>query len=66
MLDVLYFWKSNQFQCLELATMAFDVLLLHVSSIASEACFSVVGRVLDAFRSILKTNMVKALVYTRD
>lgn len=65
-LDVINFWKSNQFRYPELAAMACDVLAVPVSSVASEACFSVGGRVLDAFRSSLKPNTAEALVCTRD
>ena len=42
------------------------MLAIPVSSIVSEACFSVGGRVLDAFCSSLKPNTAEALVCTKD
>ncbi|XP_024019952.1 zinc finger BED domain-containing protein RICESLEEPER 2-like [Morus notabilis] len=65
-LDILSFWKSNQFRYLALAYMASDILAIPVSIVASEATFSVGGRVLDSFRSSLKPKTVEALVCTRD
>ena len=65
-LDVLSFWKSNQFRYLVLASMACDILTVLVSTIASEASLSVGGRILDPFRNSLKPNIVEALVCTRD
>lgn len=65
-LDILSFWKSNQFRYPALASMACDILAVPVSTVASEATFSVGGRVLDSFRSSLKPKTVEALVCTRD
>lgn len=65
-LDVLTFWKANQFRYPELASMAWDILSIPVSTVASESTFSVGGRVIDQFRSALKLDIVKALVCTRD
>ena len=65
-LDILSFWKSNQFRYPALASIACDILAVPVSTVASEATFSVGGRVLDSFRSSLKPKTVEALVCTRD
>jgi len=65
-LDILSFWKSNQFPYPALASIACDILAVPVSTVASEATFSVGGRVLDSFRSSLKPKTVEALVCTRD
>lgn len=65
-LDVLHFQKSNQFWYSKLATIVCDMLAVPVSSVVSEAYFSVGGRVLDAFRSSLKPNMAEAVVCTKD
>ena len=46
-LDILSFWKANQFQFPELASMARDVLSAPISTVASESTFSVGGRVID-------------------
>ncbi|PON95003.1 HAT, C-terminal dimerization domain containing protein [Trema orientale] len=64
--DVLAFWKSNQFHYPELATMARDILSIPISTVASESAFSVGGRVLDQFRSSLKSDTVEAIVCSRD
>jgi hypothetical protein len=42
-LDILSFWKGNQFQYPELATMVRDVLSIPISIVASESTFSVGG-----------------------
>ncbi|KAL5726719.1 hypothetical protein ACHQM5_009733 [Ranunculus cassubicifolius] len=65
-LDVLDYWKSNQFRYPELARMARDILSIPVSTVASEAAFSVGGRVVDQFRSALLPENVEALVCTND
>ena len=65
-LDVLGFWKMNQYRYPELATMARDILSIPVSTVASESAFSNGGRVLDQFRSSLKPETVEAILCTRD
>ncbi|KAL5550700.1 hypothetical protein UlMin_000876 [Ulmus minor] len=64
--DVLTFWKSHQYRYPELAAMARDVLSIPVSTVVSEAAFSVGGRVLDQYRSSLKPENVEAIICTRD
>lgn len=65
-LDVLDYWKSNQFRYPELARMARDILSIPISTVASEAAFSVGGRVIDQFRSALLPENVEALVCSND
>ena len=65
-LDILAFWKGNEFRYPELGPMARDILSIPISTVASESTFSVGGRVIDQFRSALKPDVVEALVCTRD
>ncbi|PON74882.1 HAT, C-terminal dimerization domain containing protein [Trema orientale] len=65
-LDILDFWKGNQFRYPELAAMARDVLSIPISTVASESAFSVGGRVLDQYRSLLKPDIAESLICTRD
>ncbi|XP_024021386.1 zinc finger BED domain-containing protein RICESLEEPER 4-like [Morus notabilis] len=65
-LDILSYWKTNQCRYPILTAMAHDILCIPISTIASEAAFSVGGRVLDQFRSSLKHDIVKAIVCIRD
>lgn len=65
-LDILAFWKSNQFRYPDLASMARDILSIPVSTVASEACFSIGGRVLDQYRSSLKPDIAEAIICLRD
>ncbi|KAK4593439.1 hypothetical protein RGQ29_017518 [Quercus rubra] len=65
-LDILAFWKGNEFRYPELAAMARDILSIPISTVASESTFSVGGRVIDQFKSALKPDVVEASVCTRD
>ncbi|XP_042952169.1 zinc finger BED domain-containing protein RICESLEEPER 2-like [Carya illinoinensis] len=65
-IDILSFWKGNEFRYPDLACMARDILSVPVSTVAFESTFSVDGRIIDQFRSALKADIVEALVCTRD
>ncbi|XP_060675153.1 zinc finger BED domain-containing protein DAYSLEEPER-like [Ziziphus jujuba] len=65
-LNVLDYWKANQFRYPEVASMARDLLSIPISTVASESAFSIGGRVLDQFRSSLKPSTVEEIVCTRD
>ena len=65
-LDVLSYWKGNQYRYPQIAVMARDVLSIPVTTVASESTFSNSGRVLDQYRSALKPDVVEALVCSRD
>ncbi|KAG2720923.1 hypothetical protein I3760_02G056800 [Carya illinoinensis] len=65
-IDILSFWKGNEFRYPNLACMARDILSVPVSIVASESTFRVGGRIIDQYRSALKPDIVEALVCTRD
>lgn len=65
-LDILAYWKSNQFRYPILAQLARDILSVPISTVASESSFSVGGRVLDQYRIFFNPFMVEALVCIRD
>ena len=49
--DVLDFWKTNQGRYPTLSSMARDILVVPILTTASEASYSVGGRVLAAYHS---------------
>ncbi|KAI0530712.1 hypothetical protein KFK09_000260 [Dendrobium nobile] len=65
-LDILQYWKLNQYRFPQVSSMARDVLCIPISTVASESAFSNSGRVLDQYRSALKHDIVEALVCTKD
>ncbi|KAL0905867.1 hypothetical protein M5K25_024312 [Dendrobium thyrsiflorum] len=58
-LDILQFWKCNQYRLPRVVAMARDVLCIHISIVASESSFSNNGRVLYQYQSALKHDIVK-------
>lgn len=64
--DILSWWKTNSANYKVVAAMARDVLVVPVSTVASESCFSTSGRVLDMFRSSLSPRMAEALICTQN
>jgi len=46
--------------------MTRDILSIPISTVISESTFSVGGRVIDQYKSLLKPNIVETLVCTRD
>ncbi|KAG6493329.1 hypothetical protein ZIOFF_048311 [Zingiber officinale] len=65
-INVLEFWRSQQFRYPELAKLARDVLAVPVSTVASESAFSLGGRILDQYRSSMSPQVVEALICSRD
>ncbi|XP_019194888.1 PREDICTED: zinc finger BED domain-containing protein RICESLEEPER 2-like [Ipomoea nil] len=57
--DVLRWWKVNSDRFPILSKMPRDVLVVPISTVASESAFSTSGRVLDAFRSFLNPKLLK-------
>jgi hypothetical protein len=64
--DVLSWWKGQVTNFPILSTLARDVLSMQVSTVASESAFSSGGRIVDAFRSRLKPEIIEALVCCKD
>ena len=64
--NLLLWWKVNSARFPVLSKLARDVLVVPISTVASESTFSTSGRVLDNFRSSLTPKIVEALVCTQD
>ena len=64
--DVLSWWKGQVTSFPILSTLARDILSMQVSTVASESAFSSGGRIVDAFRSRLKPEIIEALVCCKD
>ncbi|PKU72503.1 Putative AC transposase [Dendrobium catenatum] len=65
-LDILQFWKGNQYRFPAISVMAHDVLCIPISTVASKSSFNYSGRLLDQYRSSLKPDIVEALVCSKD
>jgi hypothetical protein len=63
--NILSYWKVNEFRYPIVVAMACDILSILISAVGSESTFSVGGRVIDQYRSLLKPDIVEALVCTR-
>ncbi|KAI5350846.1 hypothetical protein L3X38_003737 [Prunus dulcis] len=64
--DILCWWKSNGIKYPTLHDIARDILAIHVSTVASESCFSTSGRIISPHRSQLHSNTVEALMCAYD
>jgi len=64
-LDILSWWKVNQNRFPSLSNMARDILSIPITTVASESCFSMGGRILTKWRASLKPENAEALVTTR-
>ncbi|KAI0524894.1 hypothetical protein KFK09_004284 [Dendrobium nobile] len=65
-LDILAYWRGNQFRYPEVAAMARDILSIPVSAITMDNAFDANGRVLDQYYSALKPDILEAFICTRD
>ncbi|PKA54110.1 Putative AC9 transposase [Apostasia shenzhenica] len=65
-LDILAYWKCNQYRYPEVASMAPDILSIPTSTVASKSTFSGSGKVLDQYRSSLTPNILEVLMCSRD
>lgn len=64
--DILGWWRAQEGTYPVLSAMARDLLAIPVSTVPSEAAFSVSGRVVSKSRSSLKSETVEALMCLRD
>ncbi|KAK3130001.1 hypothetical protein QOZ80_6BG0487660 [Eleusine coracana subsp. coracana] len=64
--DILPWWRGKTKEFSILAKIARDVMAIQVSTVASESAFSAGGRVIDPYRSSLSSDMVEALICTKD
>ncbi|GKB05846.1 zinc finger BED domain-containing protein RICESLEEPER 2-like protein, partial [Tanacetum coccineum] len=60
--NALEWWNVHQLKYPILSKMAKDVLAIPISTVASEATFSAGGRVIDPYRSALKSSTVEMLL----
>ncbi|KAL0302297.1 UNVERIFIED_CONTAM: Zinc finger BED domain-containing protein DAYSLEEPER [Sesamum calycinum] len=64
--NILDWWKTNSPRLPILAKIARDILAVPATTVASEAAFSVGGRVIDESRTCLLLDAVEALVVADD
>ena len=60
--DILNWWKVNSSKFPILSKIARDVLVIPISTVASESTFSTGGRILDPFRSCLAPKTIEGLI----
>ncbi|KAH9678810.1 BED-type domain-containing protein [Citrus sinensis] len=65
-LNVLLWWRVNGSRYPILEKIVRDVLVIHVSTVASESAFSTGRRIIDEYRSSLTPAMVEALICTEN
>src|SRR5262249_25455248 len=64
--DILKWWKENSRTYPILSTIARDILMVPVSTVASESAFSAGGRTLDEKRQSLSAKMLEQTVLLKD
>lgn len=64
-IQILDCWRSQQYRYPELATLAWVVLCVPISTVASKLAFSTSSRILDQFCSILLSHIVETLICTK-
>ncbi|KAI3881323.1 hypothetical protein MKW92_031066 [Papaver armeniacum] len=65
--DILKYWRSQELRYPNITRMAIDILAIPISTCCFESAFSLGGRVLDGYHSLLITRKcLDALITTRD
>ncbi|KAL4582630.1 hypothetical protein LXL04_007187 [Taraxacum kok-saghyz] len=65
-LNILDYWRGQQARYPDLTAMARDILTIPVSTVASESAFSVGAKVIDKYRTALKSDITEAIICTKD
>ncbi|KAI8561158.1 hypothetical protein RHMOL_Rhmol04G0315800 [Rhododendron molle] len=66
-LDILCYWKANSARYPDLSFLTRDVVLsIPITTVASEAAFSIGGRIIGKFRSSIVPKNAEALLCTQD
>lgn len=65
-LDILQWWNKHSRQYTVLAAIARDLLTVQASTVASESCFSLSGRIIDEKRSRLSPESLEVCICYRD
>ena len=61
-LDILSWWKMNKNRFPSLCNMARDILSIPITTVVSESCFSMGGRIIIKWRASLKPENAEDLV----
>ena len=64
--NILSWWQEHQLTFLVLSILARDVMSILVSTVSSESCFSLTGRVIEERRRRLTPEMVEMLTCIKD
>ena len=64
--DILAWWKANSSKYPILQTIARDILVIPISTVASESAFSTSGRFISPHRSRLHPKTLEAMMCTQD
>ncbi|CAO2817659.1 unnamed protein product [Amaranthus hypochondriacus] len=64
--DILLYWKDQQATYPIMSKIAKDILVIPITTVASESTFSMGGRILNRWRASLLSRHVEALILTRN
>jgi len=65
-LDILGWWKSNASKYKIFLKIAQHVLVISISTVASESAFSTSGHILNQFQSFLSPTTIQALICSQN